>query len=74
MKKEIDEAAGRINGKYRSETWTPVMYFSKEIPQSSLLAYYKVSDIGLLTPLRDGMNLIAKEFIASNNEHSFDFE
>lgn len=70
MKKEIDEAAGRINGKYRSETWTPVMYFSKEVPQSTLLAYYRVSDIGLLTPLRDGMNLIAKEFIASNNENT----
>lgn len=70
MKKEIDEAVGRINGKYRNETWTPVMYFSKEIPQNSLLAYYRVSNIGLLTPLRDGMNLIAKEFIASNNENT----
>jgi trehalose 6-phosphate synthase/phosphatase len=70
MKKEIDEAVGRINGKYRSETWTPVMYFSKEISQNSLLSYYRVADIGLLTPLRDGMNLIAKEFIASNNENT----
>jgi trehalose 6-phosphate synthase/phosphatase len=70
MKKEIDEAVGRINGKYRNETWTPVMYFFKEIPQSSLLAYYRASDIGLLTPLRDGMNLIAKEFIASNDDDS----
>jgi trehalose 6-phosphate synthase/phosphatase len=70
MKKEIDEAVGKINGKYRNETWTPIMYFSKEIPQDSLLAYYRVSDIGLLTPLRDGMNLIAKEFIASNNENT----
>jgi len=70
MKKEIDEAVGRINGKYRSETWTPVMYFSKEIPYTSLLTYYRISDIGLFTPLRDGMNLIAKEFIASNNENT----
>jgi len=70
MKKEIDEAVGRINGKYRNETWTPVMYFSKEISQNSLLAYYRIADIGLLTPLRDGMNLIAKEFIASNNENT----
>jgi trehalose 6-phosphate synthase/phosphatase len=70
MKKEIDEAVGRINGKYRSETWTPVMYFSKEVSQNTLLAYYRVADIGLLTPLRDGMNLIAKEFIASNNENT----
>ena len=70
MKKEIDEAVGRINGKYRNETWTPVMYFYKEISQNSLLAYYRISDIGLLTPLRDGMNLIAKEYIASNNENT----
>jgi trehalose 6-phosphate synthase/phosphatase len=70
MKKEIDEAVGRINGRYRNETWTPVMYFFKEIPQSLLLAYYRASDIGLLTPLRDGMNLIAKEFIASNDDDS----
>jgi len=70
MKKEIDEAVGRINGKYRNETWTPVMYFSKEISLTSLLAYYWISDIGLLTPLRDGMNLIAKEYIASNNENT----
>lgn len=70
MKKEIDETVGRINGKYRNETWTPVMYFCKEISQNSLLAYYRISDIGLLTPLRDGMNLIAKEFIASNNENT----
>jgi trehalose 6-phosphate synthase/phosphatase len=70
MKKEIDETVGRINGKYRNETWTPVMYFYKEIPQTSLLAYYRISDIGLLTPLRDGMNLIAKEYIASNNENT----
>ncbi|HUS99407.1 MAG TPA: trehalose-6-phosphate synthase [Candidatus Thermoplasmatota archaeon] len=70
MKKEIDEAVGRINGKYRNETWTPVMYFYKEISQNSLLAYYKIADIGLLTPLRDGMNLIAKEFIASNDENT----
>lgn len=67
MKKEIDEAVGRINGKYRNETWTPVMYFYKEISQNFLLAYYRIADIGLLTPLRDGMNLIAKEFIASNH-------
>lgn len=70
MKKEIDETVGRINGKYRNETWTPVMYFSKEISQNSLLAYYRISDVGLLTPLRDGMNLIAKEFIASNTENT----
>ena len=67
MKKEIDEAVGNINGRFRSEKWTPVMYFSRKMTQQSLLSYYKAADISLLTPLRDGMNLIAKEYTASND-------
>jgi trehalose-6-phosphate synthase len=69
MKKEIDEAVGNINGKYGNEEWTPVMYFSRKITQKSLLAYYKAADISLLTPLRDGMNLIAKEYTASKDDN-----
>jgi trehalose 6-phosphate synthase len=65
MKKEIDEAVGNINGKFGNEEWTPVMYFSRKMSQQSLLSYYMAADISLLTPLRDGMNLIAKEFTAS---------
>jgi trehalose-6-phosphate synthase len=68
MKKEIDEAVGSINGRFGSEEWTPVMYFYRKIPQQLLLAYYKAADVGLLTPIRDGMNLIAKEFAASKDE------
>ncbi len=68
MKKNIDETVGRINAKFRTENWTPVKYFFKRIPQSLLLAYYQVSDIALLTPLRDGMNLIAKEYIAARQK------
>jgi trehalose-6-phosphate synthase len=65
MKKEIDEGVGQINSKYRTEEWTPIHYFYRRIPQVLLLAYYMAADIGLLTPLRDGMNLIAKEYIAT---------
>jgi trehalose-6-phosphate synthase len=68
MKKEIDEAVGNINGKFGNEEWTPVMYFSRKMTQQSLLAYYKAADISLLTPLRDGMNLIAKEYTASKDD------
>ena len=67
MKKEIDEAVGSINGRFGNEEWTPVVYFSRKMSQQSLLAHYKAADVGLLTPLRDGMNLIAKEFIASKD-------
>jgi trehalose 6-phosphate synthase len=68
MKKEIDEAVGNINGRYGNEEWTPVMYFSRRMTQQSLLAYYKAADVSLLTPLRDGMNLIAKEYTASKDD------
>ena len=67
MKRDLDETVGRINANLRTETWTPVVYFYRKIPQHLLLAYYKAADIALLTPLRDGMNLIAKEFIATND-------
>jgi len=70
IKKDIDETVGRINGKYRTPDWTPVEYFYRRIPQHLLLAYYQVSDIALLTPIRDGMNLIAKEYIAARKNHA----
>jgi trehalose 6-phosphate synthase len=69
LKKEIDEAVGNINGKFGNEKWTPIMYFSRKMTQQSLLAYYKAADISLLTPLRDGMNLIAKEYTASKDDN-----
>ncbi len=68
MKRNIDETVGRINAKYRTANWTPVKYFFKRIPQTLLLGYYQVSDVALLTPLRDGMNLIAKEYIATRKK------
>ncbi len=68
MKKEIDEIVGRINAQYRTEKWTPIMYFYRRVPDRLLLTYYKAADIGLLTPIRDGMNLISKEFIAAKQK------
>jgi trehalose 6-phosphate synthase/phosphatase len=68
MKKNIDETVGRINAKFRTVDWTPVHYFFKKIPHNLLLMYYDISDIALLTPIRDGMNLIAKEFIATRQK------
>ena len=65
MKKEIDETVGKINGRFGTEEWTPIKYFYRKIPQQSLLEHYKAADVGLLTPLRDGMNLVAKEYIAA---------
>ncbi len=65
LKKQIDELVGRINGKYGTTDWTPVSYFSRFLPFETLIALYGIADVGLVTPLRDGMNLMAKEFIAT---------
>ncbi len=68
FKKEIDEMVGRINGKFAEGIWSPISYIYKSLSQEKLVSYYKLSDICLVTPLKDGMNLIAKEYIASRSE------
>jgi trehalose 6-phosphate synthase/phosphatase len=65
MKKEIDEIIGKINGLYSSLHWTPIIYQFKSFNNEQLSAFYGISDVALITPLRDGMNLIAKEYISS---------
>jgi trehalose 6-phosphate synthase/phosphatase len=65
MKKETEELVGRINGRFGSIRWTPVVYQYRRLPFAPLVALYGVSDVALVTPLRDGMNLVAKEYIAS---------
>ncbi|MFZ0281184.1 MAG: bifunctional alpha,alpha-trehalose-phosphate synthase (UDP-forming)/trehalose-phosphatase [Bacteroidales bacterium] len=69
IKKEIEATVGRINGKYSTLSWRPIIYQYKSIPFNELVAIYNLSDVGLITPLRDGMNLVAKEYVASQNEH-----
>ncbi len=68
MKRQIDERVGEINGKFGSLDWTPIVYSYRFIPESQLLALYNISDVALITPLRDGMNLIAKEFVSSKSD------
>ncbi len=65
MKSEIDEMIGRINGRYTVAGWTPIHYIYRSLPRPELVSLYRASDVALLTPLKDGMNLIAKEFCAS---------
>jgi trehalose 6-phosphate synthase/phosphatase len=69
MKKEIESTVSRINGKYSSLGWQPVIYQYKSLSFNELIALYDLSDVGLITPLRDGMNLVAKEFIAAQIEN-----
>ena len=68
LKEEIDELVGRINAQYRTITWTPIQYFYRAFPFDELVAFYRMADVALVTPVRDGMNLVAKEYIASKVE------
>ena len=65
LKKEVDELVGRINGKFASVSWTPIWYFYRSMPFENLIDLYTTCEVALLTPIRDGMNLVAKEYIAT---------
>lgn len=68
MKKDIESTVARINAKYNTLGWQPIIYQYTSVPFNELVALYSLSDVGLITPLRDGMNLVAKEYIASQVE------
>ena len=65
LKLDVDQLVGRINGRHGSMSWIPVRYLFKSLPFNRLIALYRVSDVALITPLRDGMNLMAKEYLAT---------
>lgn len=64
MKERIEKKVAEINGKYQKDQWQPVKYFYGSVPQDKLLPYYKAADLALITALIDGMNLVAKEYLA----------
>ena len=68
MKRQIEELVGLINGKFGNIGWSPVIYQYRNLSLYPLAALYSSSDVALVTPLRDGMNLIAKEYIASRTD------
>ena len=68
LKKDVDEMVGRVNGKHGTLGWIPVWYIYNFLNFHELNALYILSDVGLVTPMRDGMNLIAKEFIAAKTD------
>ncbi len=65
IQNEIEQAAGRINGRFGTLDWQPITLISRAIPFAELVAYYQAADVAWITPLADGMNLVCKEFIAS---------
>jgi trehalose 6-phosphate synthase len=67
VEREVSTTAGRINGSLGDVDWTPIRYVNQSYPRSSLAGLYRCSRVGLVTPLRDGMNLVAKEFAAAQD-------
>ncbi len=68
LKRRIDEVVGKINGKYGEVGWNPIYYLYRYIDFEELLAYYLAADVAFILPLRDGMNLVAKEFVACKSD------
>lgn len=64
LKEELDQMIGSVNGKFSTPNWSPIKYIYGCIPQEQLAAFYRDSSVAVVTPLRDGMNLVAKEFVA----------
>ncbi|MGB3544765.1 alpha,alpha-trehalose-phosphate synthase (UDP-forming), partial [Rubrivirga sp.] len=64
LKRDLDEASGRINGRFGRGAWAPVRYRYQSFDQPELAAFYRAADVAFVTPLRDGMNLVAHEYVA----------
>lgn len=68
LKNRVDTMVGELNGTFGTFDWMPIRYFYRSLDFSELITLYEVADIAMITPLRDGMNLVAKEYIASKEE------
>lgn len=69
IRRELEQLSGAINGDFGDFDWTPVRYIHRPISRETLAALFRGSHVGLVTPLRDGMNLVAKEYIAAQDEN-----
>ena len=67
LRRELESAAGRVNGKFAECDWTPIRYVNRTTVRSKLAGYLRIARVGLVTPFRDGMNLVAKEFVAAQD-------
>ena len=65
IREELERLSGAINGAYADFNWTPIRYIHRNIPRATLAGLLRGSMVGLVTPLRDGMNLVAKEYVAA---------
>lgn len=67
IRRELERSAGHINGAFAAPDWAPIRYVNSSFPHNVLSGYYRIARVGLVTPLRDGMNLVAKEYVASQD-------
>ena len=67
FRQELDREAARINGRFARFDWTPVHYLNRALPRRTLAGLYRASRVGIVTPMRDGMNLVAKEYVAAQD-------
>ena len=67
LRRQIEQLAGQINGRYAEFDWTPIRYVNRSFSRQTLAGFHRRARIGVVTPLRDGMNLVAKEFVAAQN-------
>jgi len=65
LRRELDELVGMIDGEYADFDWTPLRYLTRSVARGTLAGFYRHASVGLVTPLRDGMNLVAKEYVAA---------
>jgi trehalose 6-phosphate synthase len=70
LKTEIERMVGEINGQFTQSDWIPIHYIYRKLDRTELVAYYRTAEIALITPLKDGMNLVAKEYCASSLEEN----
>lgn len=69
LRREITELVSEVNGRYSTTGWIPIWFYFQSFSQEYLIALYKNTDVMLVTPLRDGMNLVAKEYIAARTDY-----
>ena len=68
LRKEVEALVGRINGEFGTPSWSPIHYIHRSVSPTTLIALYRAADVMLVTPVRDGMNLVAKEFVACRGD------
>jgi trehalose 6-phosphate synthase len=67
LRHDVEQTSGRINGRFSEFDWVPLQYINRSFPRRTLAGFFRISRIGYVTPLRDGMNLVAKEYVAAQD-------